>query len=248
MVTMAEVHTWVDAPAAVAHPYGLFSVAPPSTPSDSHWAVGVMWESWFNQEPVLYTDPCINGQTPGPKVFSECPYLHRVKPVTVYYGIKQTGGRTDDELAADVMAAGEEYAVEMYFWDQLLAAEPPVAPILTLSTPLIDALASAEAAIAQGSRAKGVIHMGIGTATALGPHLVRTDTQLQTTAGTPVVAGSGYDTDNTGTIIGSGPVFVYASTVLTLDAMDLSVNDLYQLAERTYVVGWDTVVAGYTVA
>src|SRR5699024_3125298 len=65
--------------------------------------------------------------------------------------------------------------------------------------------------------------------------------RLETRLGTPVVAGTGYAGD---TVIGSPRVFGYRSEVFTSsnnagDLLDRSTNDLYAVAERRYVLGFD---------
>jgi hypothetical protein len=58
---------------------------------------------------------------------------------------------------------------------------------------------------------------------------------------TPVIVGEGYAT---GMIFGTAPLFGYRSDVFTSserrgDLLDRSNNNLYAIAERTYLVGFD---------
>jgi hypothetical protein len=120
--------------------------------------------------------------------------------------------------------------------------------------PLAQGLGLLEAIIGQQYGALGVIHLPRAVALqALGEHLLETKGgRLQTMLGTPVVAGAGYP--------GSGPdgssipgkpwiyasaaLFGYRSDVFTSsnragDLLDRASNDLYAVAERTYLLGFD---------
>jgi hypothetical protein len=247
VVAVSEIYTWTEAPVIRPHPYGLFSVAPPESPSDSQW------ESWACTEPGFTVDPCIDGSAPGAKQFDECGAISKFKPVTVYFGLKRSGpDATDINVKVDgTFEAAEEFGVEEHLWAEML--NHVGAPNIGVSPSLPEALATVEAGLARRYHGTGVIHMNRGTAVLLAPHLVREGGSLQTIAGTPVVAGAGYNQDlvdptpGPAVIFGTGAVEVRRSAeVLTLDSWDTAINDHYVLAERTYVVGWDCYLIGQT--
>ena len=240
----------VVAPSVTPSPYGLFSVAPPGSPGDPHWQNGVMWESWSCVDAALTTDPCISGTTPDPKDFDDCPFVGYAEPVTVYVGLKHSGGGDAAvEGAGSILSAAEQTAVEEHLWARFVAAGAVFA-----ADSVVQALALVEGSLARHYRGRGVIHMNRGVATSLAQYLVRQGDQLQTIAGTPVVAGSGYNQEATDdvpgevVIYGTGGLVVYRSDVLAVDAWDRSINDHLALAERTYVAGWDCYITGRTAA
>lgn len=254
MVASSAVYTRVEAPPVVPRPYGLFSVAAPQSPADPHWQVGVSWESWACLDPNTTTDACFQGTSPPAKEFEQCPHTQVVAPLTVYLGVKRSGGMGDAEASASgALTGAEEFAVERWLWGQMVAAAAPTAPGVGAAVhpnPTVAALAAVESALGAGYMGAGVIHMGRGVATALGDMLTVKGSQLQTAAGTPVVAGSGYNLDAlTGgkvAIYGTGAIAVRRSTIDTSTAWDRQVNDELSVAERNYVVGWDCFVVGRT--
>lgn len=238
MATLDQLHTRVEAPPVVPHPFGLFSVVAPGTPGD-HGVVGIMWESWACLDPNTTTDPCINGgAVPGAKEFEDCPNTSTFKPITVYLGIKRSGQSLDvgGEQVRRVLADGEEYAVEEYLWGLLGAA-------VTEQTALspVGALAKVEDDLAAGYMGTGLIHMSRGNAIRLASQLVRVGDHIETLIGTPVAVGSGY---GSGFIYGTGAGVVVRGDVSILSAWNTSINDELVLAERTYVVGWDCFETG----
>jgi hypothetical protein len=245
MVATSDVYTRVEAPAVAPHPYGLFSVAPPATPAETSWQMGVSWESWACIDPNTTTDPCIDGSTPAAKEFEQCPDTNYHKPITVFLGVKRSGGMGDaDQLAAGALAGAEEFAVERFLWERMVADSAPVVGTGNAA----DALMRVEAALGAGYMGTGVIHMNRGAATLLGSQLVVKGSQLQTIAGTPVAAGAGYNLDLLAagkvTIYGTGAVTIRRGVVDTSITWDRAINDELALAERTYVAGWDCFVVG----
>jgi hypothetical protein len=250
MVTMNQVHARVEAPVVVPHPFGLFSIAPPASPTDTSWQAGAMWESWACVDAALTTDPCISGAAQNPKDFDFCGWLGQYRPITVYLGIKGSGASADVAAATALatLQGAEETAIEEHVWAQFGAAATPVS---ATSLPL--ALAQVEAALARHYKGTGVIHMNRGVATLLSTHLVNKGDHLETFTGTPVVAGSGYNQElsdepvgGDAVIFGTGAFAVRRSDVLAFDAWDTAINDHLALAERTYVAGWDCYITGRT--
>jgi len=246
MVATSDVYTRVEAPPVAPHPYGLFAVAPPASPAETSWQMGVSWESWACIDPNTTTDPCIDGTTPAAKEFEQCPDTNYHKPITVFLGVKRSGGMGDaDQLAAGALAGAEEFAVERFLWERMVADQAAVA-----ASSVEMALALVEAELGAGYMGTGVIHMNRGVATLLGSRLVVKGSQLQTIAGTPVAAGAGYNLDLLGgtpgpvTIYGTGAVTIRRGVVDTSITWDRAINDELALAERTYVAGWDCFVVG----
>jgi hypothetical protein len=257
MVANALVYERVEAPPVAPHPYGLFSVAPPASPAESGWQLGVTWQSMACYDPFPTYDDCINGGVAeSGKVIDGCAgfSLAQFKPVTVYAGVNRSGSspevaRTD---AQATLALGEEWAVEKAMWAAMVAASAPTTAANTkYPFPLAGALAYVEGWLAVNYHGTGVIHMNRGAAAALGDRLVQKGSQLQTITGTPVAAGGGYNTDaisaDTLVLYGTGAVAIRRSTVTDINAVERTINDVLSIAERTYVVGWDCAVVGRTV-
>jgi hypothetical protein len=251
MVAMSSIFTQVEAPAVTPHPFGLFSVAQPASPAGTSWQAGVRWKSSACLKPDTTEDPCISGNTVPAKVVQDCAdeSTGEFKPFTVYSYFKRSGESFDVARAEAeaVLQGGEEYAVEKHLWEAMAALVPaPDAPSDSAAYPnqLVACLAEVEAQLASNYFGTGVIHMNRGTAAALGPWLIRENGKLHTLTGTPVVAGAGYESTGTINMYGTGNVAVRRGPIDTVEAADMTVNDFYALAERTYVVGWDCFVVG----
>lgn len=245
---MQHIYARVEAPTTVPHPYGLFSVAPASTPADPHWQVGIEWQSTACGAIATTTDPCITGDAITPKIAEACDldnFIH-VKPFAAVAFFKRSGESHEVAVAEAeaALAAGEEFAAESALWTAMLF-ETPVA-----SASPSAALGAVEAELGRNYHGTGVIHMDRFMGTMLATHLVKSGSQLTTALGTPVVVGGGYDLAATEagahTIYGTGAVVVRRGVIETVDAMDRDVNDLYVLAERSYVVAWDCFIVGRT--
>jgi hypothetical protein len=101
----------------------------------------------------------------------------------------------------------------------------------------------------------GLIHCTRGTATVLAAEdlISNTGGRLTTTIGTPVVAGAGYPgTSPAGAEPAAGRAWVYVTPAVfgyrsepftssnrAGDLFDRGQNDLYAVAERTYLLGYD---------
>lgn len=99
----------------------------------------------------------------------------------------------------------------------------------------------------------GVVHMTRGAAIALSSFLDVRGGRLWTTAGSPVVVGSGYTgngpdgaeaAEGTTWVYATPPVFVLRSEPYVNVGYDLIQNDRLAMAERTYLVGWDPCPVG----
>lgn len=172
------------------------------------------------------------------------------------------GWNTVQDKAEQHLFAREEARAEQAFWTGDLGNTPNLsgangyaAPIdLGEIGPVWTALAAVEQGIAVEYGSTGTIHMSRRTASLLlsKGSLEARGGRLYTELGTPVVAGAGYP--DTQEIIGTAALFGYRSEVFTSsnrqgDLLDRRTNDLYGIAERTYVVGFDpcpVVLASYT--
>lgn len=178
---------------------------------------------------------------------------HNCSPVGI-------GPERAQELANAHLMAREEARVEQALWTGDLGNTPNLtddAEDLTSGgavTPAA-ALGLLEDYIARTYGSLGVIHVPRGAIATLSAAylLVVAGGRLTTTAGTPVVAGAGYPGTGPG---GSAPaadttwayaspaLFGFRSEVLTSsavpgDLLDRASNDLYAIAERAYVLGYD---------
>lgn len=175
-------------------------------------------------------------------------------PFTVYghhtcSPIGSTFARAQD-LANQHLQVREEARVEQALWTgdlgnvpNLSGANGDAAPVNlgTLSLWRAVSLLEQELAVRYGSL--GVIHMSRENASRLMKEgdLVRQGGRLFTALGTPIVAGTGYASDR---IVGTPALFgyrgdVFASSNRPGDLLDRGNNDLYAIAERTYLVGFD---------
>jgi hypothetical protein len=167
------------------------------------------------------------------------------------------------DLATAHLLSREEARAEQAFWTGDLgnlpslqdAATTDVTPTPGTAVSLATGLGLLENKIATTYGSLGVIHMTRGAAEiGLGAYLLDiSGGRLMTRIGTPVAAGAGYPgTSPTGTTPAAGATWLYASPavfgyrseVFTSssqhgDLFDRAQNNLYAIAERTYVLGFD---------
>lgn len=153
------------------------------------------------------------------------------------------------------LQAREEARVEQAVWTGDLGNTPSLRDATDYGTKLriVLAVAYLDQAIAQSYGSQGVIHMTRSAAVAAVAAGVVLSTQtggtLRTGAGTPVVAGAGYDGSSPAGVAGTlTDQWIYAtplpvvhrSTIGTSPGViDTGQNDLMAAAERAYLVGWD---------
>ena len=258
-VTTADVWVSVEPPPVKDRPFGLFSVAGPTTPEPAEWQAGVQWRNSPGCADAGYTlDPCISGTAVAPKTWQDCQVLRAYKPFTVYTYLKRSGLSVDvarSEVEA-AFAAAEERGVESFVWNNQLPGLVDAHWTMGIDE-VVRALGLVELALRQNYNGVGVIHMDPATATVLGDsHLHAEDDRLVTTLGTPVVVGAGYGPvltlsappapsapppSLTGSIFGTGALAIRRGENDVIEGFDRAVNDALVLAERTYVVGWDCV-------
>lgn len=218
-------------------------------------------------------DPGTN--TPGlPKSFNKAgPVLNEADPFTVYGVYKcapvgQTLSEAQD-IATQQLLAQEQSDVEWEVWSghtgaatNLPGSAEPVAdapqdPVVGLA--MLEAYFHGHTGTVNGLL--GYIHMGVSAATILQSRnvLIRSGNQIATAVGSRVIIGTGYGStvDNgdgtiTDRIYITPPPFVLRSDIFTSsdrpgDLLDRRNNDLYAIAERTYLVGWDDCPISYYV-
>lgn len=253
--------TVVDPIARTALPYGLLSTVTPRPVGASRWENGVVWEplpcSPASGIGDVDCDP--EEETIGlPKNFPIPGGTDDATPFTVYgsYECSPMGHDLEyaQERATEHLLAREEARAEQAIWTGDLGNVPnftdadtdgagPLAPNL--------ALAVAEQYIATEYGSLGVIHMSRFLATLMiaDDLLEVRGTRLYTVLGTPVIAGAGYPgTHPDGTagwwIVATPALMAYRSEVFTAtnrpgDLLDRAQNNLFGIAERRYLVGWD---------
>lgn len=193
--------------------------------------------------------------------------LGTASPFTVYGHFTCSPVGFSPEMAQDRatqhLLAREEARVEQAFWTGDLLNDPNLAESANDLTPTPPGTAvSADAGIAALENfvagvygSLGVVHMTRGAASVLlaRDRLVQTGSRLTTGLGTPVVAGAGYPgTSPAGADPGVGETWVYVTPALfgyrsevftssnrSGDLFDRATNDLYAVAERTYLLGFD---------
>ena len=240
--------------------YGLFSVFAPRPDAQERWRNGIAWET-LTCEPVLGlgAPDCDPGQIIGlPKDLSR---LDRedgeASPFTVYGHHQCSPIGTPAELAQSLanqhLINREEARVEQALWTGDLGNIPNFAGANGYGAPdnagsvAANAAWSGVAKLEQYSAvhfgSQGVIHMSRYWATMLADDgdLRFTNGRAFTPLGTPVVAGAGYGDDK---LVFTPPLFGYRSEILSssdrpYDLLDRGQNNLYAIAERQYVIGFD---------
>lgn len=247
--------THVAAPARTPLPFGLGSVL--GWRLGDRWASGVQWMS-------ITCDPaggrggpeCDPDEMVGlPKEFTGERSIGLATPFIVYgHDVCSIFGNSPQEaqdFANAHLIAREEARAEQALWTGDLGNVPNFAGANGYPAPIalgtfsdaVAALGAVEHAIAQEYGSLGVIHMTRQMATLLGKHLEKRGGRLFTRAlDTPVVAGGGYPVQ--GRIIGTPALFGYRGDIITSsnrpgDLLDRGTNQMYAVAEREYVIGFD---------
>lgn len=248
-------------------PFGLFSAATIVGEPNERWGNGATIRPYPPGPPSTF-DPCAAG-TFRDKEIPDQPETPFFQAFGVYLAdeCSARGIGTDDALndrARAAFAAVEQYAVEVEF---ATGARMPSNPYLAdgnadvlasgAAVGLIESLALLELAIGDTGKA-GVIHADRGTVSgwsSLGALRITGD-KLLTFNGTPVASGGGYAgatpegeaaaAAEQGWAYATGPVEVRRSPDIEIipgslaEALDRSQNLVTYLAERNYLVDWDT--------
>lgn len=247
-------------------PYGLFSVATPR-PGGDRWENGVTWEPGphgalgalgeddCDDRPELDLGDDVNVEDAlTASSFTVYGYFHG-NPVG--FSPEAAAGR-----ALEHLVSREESRVEKALWTGDLGNSPSLAGTATeldggAAQGYVAGLGLLENYLASEYGSLGVIHMtrqmalvGLGLRA-----LEARNGRLTTGLGTPVVAGAGYDgsdtdgdaaPDDQSWVYITPSVFFYRGEPLVAsdrpgDLLARSTNTLYAVAERSYVVGFDSV-------
>jgi hypothetical protein len=264
MVNLAA-HTLVAGAPRLPVPYGLFSQAPPKENPGERWESGVVVETLgCNRDVGGLAEPGCPPTTGTHKTFVKGQGSYEASPFTIYgYFLCSPVGYGDGQAqlrAEQHLLAREEQRVEKAFWTgdlsskQNLSTITDTAPSAAAQTAGVG-LGSLEAELADKYGSLGVIHMTRAAALLLiaAELLVVKAGKIFTQTGTPVIAGSGYTGDgpagvkpaagNTWAYI-TAPLIAYRSEIFTSsnrdgDLFDKQKNDLFTIAERNYLVGYD---------
>lgn len=254
--------TVVDPIARTALPFGLFSAVTPRPIGNSRWENGVEWEP-LNCGPASgIGDPDCDPEVPTvglPKSFPVPGGTDEADAFTIYgsYECSPIGHTLEfaQERATEHLLAREEARAEQAIWTGDLGNTPNFSTADTSASAAAsprEAIAEAEQYIATEYGSLGVIHMcRLVASLALAEEALEVrGTRLFTRLGTPVIAGAGYpcthpDGTTAGTFIVASPaLMLYRSEIFTPtnrsgDLLDRGQNDLFGMAERRYLVGWD---------
>lgn len=260
--------TLVPGPTRTPLPYGLFSTFTFRPPTGDRWESGVVWEQLpCDEADAIGGWNCDPDTTVGlPKNLADMSgaMSASASQFTVYghFNCGPVGWTPADaqQRATDHLLAREEQRVEKAIWTGDLGNVPslasPSTTVIAGGTAVghIAALAMLEDFIAAEYGGLGVIHLTRGTALTATANLIQAKGgRLYTQIGTPVVAGGGYPGSGpAGEPSGNGKVWGYVSPALfgyrsdifnssdrPGDLLDRARNDLYAIAERSYLLGWD---------
>lgn len=261
-----EYGTRVEAIPGTPSPYGLLSAATILEPSDPHELNGIEWEP-LSCAAALTTDYCSDDPEFDPtKTFVDGGGTRTAAPVTVYYGRKCSPLGQDFSEASTYaragLAIGEPAALEGWFQTNVLAVEATdLTPAGGAVTPA-QALGILEGFLGLEYGGVGVVHVPLSLASVFGAANVLLDkgTRRETWPGNLVALGAGYEVNSgpeaapadTFWVYITGPVVVRRAGADTpaggdRDALDVSLNDRYVLAERTSVISYECVVGAVQV-
>lgn len=261
--------TVVEGAPRVAFGYGLFSVFGLRADGDAKWQNGVVWESLTCGAASGIGDPdCTPGATETtatglPKTFADGVPVGEASQFSVYGSFKCSpvgrGLEAAQERARLHLLAREEARVERALWTGDLGNVPNLqdgaTELIGPVTTSVHALSLLEGFIAENYGSLGVIHVSrhAGPSLAQNGQIDTSGSVARTILGTPVVFGAGYPISgpegvaaaaNSAWAFASPALFGYHSDVFypsarTGDLLDRDVNDLYAIAERSYLLGFD---------
>lgn len=255
----------VEGQPRTALPYGLFSVLTPRSSGDAHWQNGIEWETLTCEPANGISDPSCDPVVPTaglPKSFEGAGLVGDASPFIVYgsYACSPVGHPVEyaQQRATEHLLAREEARVEQALMTGDLGNggfAPGATPVGGAGLSVARAVAALEGWIATAYGSLGVIHMTRETALIAVAEDVAVvkGNGLFTAIGTPIVAGAGYSgADPAGAAPAAGTTNLYATPALlgyrsepfagaepAAAGFDRSTNDLFAVAERTYVIGFD---------
>jgi hypothetical protein len=262
-VATAAPPIYVSAPAVTPSRYGLLSAANILPITDPHMRNGVIYQTAPEGPAHLSFAECVNapGDDRSDDVSNKLP-VTEAGPIVVYNGfVCSAVGLSDDERmqhARDALAGGEAAAIERAIWG---TADPLRLMETGLTTVLSDTPVSVVAGIALLEREIGNSGVGVGVIHApreFAPYAAeKGQVEVEggrkvTTLGTRFAFGAYPTTDTDGAesaagvawLVATGPVEVRRTEPVIRpttyqQAFDQRTNDVFSVAERTYVVAWD---------
>jgi len=250
-----DVRFTVAPPAAQPRPFGLPSQAAEGAPPPA----GTF------ERGVEYWSPNCNLETGSLDGF--CPVEGSDKEFTPFRPVRVTGaprtvhsgtvctqpGFDSRQEALAQLSRGDQYRLEQVFWRDQLARED----LHTVPTPpdgdtqLACALGLLESWAAGHYAGRPVLHVPVRLVPEMTRQhmLVRTATGLETTWGTPVVAGAGYSdpavdpVPTTTPVLITGQVTLWRSNPFANSDVDHATNEHLGIAERTFVATADCLAA-----
>ncbi|SNS58628.1 hypothetical protein [Rhodococcoides kyotonense] len=253
---------YVAAPSVTASRFGLLSAADLIQITDPHERNGVEWQS-PPAGPAKYTPYQCNPGSADPISVEDGLPVTQASPITVYNGFTcRAVGLSEGEMldhARAALAGGEQTALEHVLWGDAdidlklmedgetdLLADDPVS--------LVAGLGLLEKHLNDSGVGVGVIHSPREYAP-----LFAAEHQLESEAGRKVTVlgtrlsfgsypGTGPDgtapAAGTGWLVATGPVVVRRTEVVHrpdsyASSFDRSNNEIFHIAERTFVVAWD---------
>lgn len=242
----------VDAPRVSPALGGLLPVADIVDVSDPHVAFGIEYQSFLCDDGG-FTAGCVDAPDGVPvdavKEFTGSHIVPGV-PVVLYAGVEcDLFGSPYTQQAQDRLAGSEDRLVAEAFyrhaaWGAWSDGEAPVYIREEITADnIVDAVGHLEQYAAEHYAGQPVLHMNRYTATlAIAADVVAgsLDGTLMTVQGTPVANSAGYPD---GVIFITGAVHLWRTSVDTYAAPNLGENTDLALAERTYVLSTDCLLA-----
>lgn len=253
----------VEAPARLPLPFGAFSTFSFRSNSERFLA-GVQWEEQACELAQGVGDQCADTLIGFPKDLDGKGGYGEASAFTVYghYHCSALGVPFDwaQKMANEHLKSREEARVEQAIWTGDLGNVPSLAKSSGIDTNSTAAsirrgIADVENRLGKLYGSQGVLHMTREVALLAIARSVLdvSHGRLVTELGTPVAAGAGYPgsgPNNTAAgagkswVFGSGSLLGYRSDIETSsnrpgDLVDQQHNNIYAIAERSYLIGWE---------
>ncbi|MDI9914365.1 hypothetical protein [Rhodococcus sp. IEGM 1379] len=252
---------YVAAPTLTPSRFGLVTAADLVVPEDRHFVNGVQFESNPSGPAKLTAAECL--ESPGPdRTVPDGIEVVEADPIIVYNGFTCRAVGVDEsemlDRARKALTGGEWAAVEKAL--PLMTADTDI--FTTTAVPLVKGIGLLEDHLTEQYGGVGVIHAPrhVAMFAAERRQIDVESGRKVTTLGTRWSFGNYPNTDadgdaaavDTAWLVATGAVQVRRSEVkqrpVTLaDALDRRTNEVFAIAERTYVVSWETVQAAVLV-
>ncbi len=246
----------VAAPTITPARYGLASASDLVVEPNPHVRNGIEFEANPTGAAKLSRAEC--GQDTTNEFDTGVPIVD-AGPISVYQGFTCSAvGLSEDEIldrARRALSGGEWAAVEKAVWDsaELRLMGPDTQVVTTDPVPLVKGVALLEEVLSDEYGGVGVLHATRGVAPfAAERRQVESESGRKvTTLGTRWSFGNYPNTTQDGTlaatdtawIVATGAVQVRRTDVSYRNVADVRGGDRYAIAERTYVVSWESVTA-----